>query len=101
MDFEFSILLDIYGELLTENQQKIMKMRYDEDFSLAEIGEILSISRQGVRNSICAAEENLLNYEKKLGVAKKDREIKKIISSAESKNVDGEIIAALRMIAEE
>ena len=41
-------LLDAYKTLLTTKQQEILKLYYEEDFSLSEIGEILKISRAAV-----------------------------------------------------
>ena len=65
------LLLDFYGEILTEHKRNILDMYYNEDFSLAEIAEEIGISRQGVRDLIKKAEEELLFLEDKLGLAKK------------------------------
>jgi predicted DNA-binding protein YlxM (UPF0122 family) len=70
-DYEIAMLLDFYGELLTEKQRETMDLYYNEDLSLAEIAEPLNISRQGVRDLIKKAEEELFFYEEKLGLAKK------------------------------
>lgn len=68
---EFVMLLDCYGELLTEHQKNIMELYYCEDLSLAEISEPLGITRQAVQNMLRRAEKVLLNYEEKLGFAKR------------------------------
>ncbi len=99
--FEIAILLDIYEKLLTENQQKIMRMRYDEDMSLAEIGEILSVSRQAVRDAICKAETNLHFYESALCIAKKDKTLKNIIASIDKTDANAQIINELIKLTEE
>ena len=99
--FEIAILLDIYEKLLTENQQKIMRMRYDEDMSLAEIGEILSISRQAVRDAICKAEANLHFYESTLCIAKKDKTLKNIITNIDKTDANAQIINELIKLTEE
>ena len=65
------MLLDCYGELLTEKQRDAMELYYCEDLSLAEIGAPLGITRQAVRCYIKRAEELLLNYEEKLGFAER------------------------------
>ncbi len=68
---EFVMLLDCYGDLLTEHQKNIMELYYCEDLSLSEIGEPLGITRQAVRSLIKRTEELLLNYENKLGFAER------------------------------
>lgn len=68
-ELKFVMLLDCYGDLLTEHQRSIMELYYCEDLSLAEIGEPLGITRQAVRSLIKRTEDILLNYEEKLGFA--------------------------------
>ena len=51
-DLSIAVLLDFYGDLLTEKQARAIDLYYNEDLSLAEIAEPLGISRQGVRDSI-------------------------------------------------
>lgn len=66
---EFSYLLDFYGEMLTDKQRTVMEQYYNEDLSLAEIADNLSISRQGVRDAIKHSEAILLQLEQAVGVA--------------------------------
>ncbi|MBO4493643.1 MAG: DNA-binding protein [Ruminococcus sp.] len=70
-ELKFVMLLDCYGDLLTEHQRSIMEMYYCEDLSLAEIGQPLDITRQAVRSIIKRTEDILLNYEEKLGFAER------------------------------
>ena len=70
-----TILLDVYGQLLTEKQRFAIDMYYNEDLSLAEIAEEIDISRQGVRESIKQGEKHLLEYEEQLGVVKRFKNI--------------------------
>ena len=67
-NLEISLLLDFYGEMLTEKQRVVVEMYYDHDLSLAEIAQHSGITRQGVRDSIKRAENQLLEYEEKLGL---------------------------------
>ena len=60
------LLLDIYGPLMTEKQRRCMEMYYLMDLSLAEIGEELHISRQGVYDMLSRASKSLESYEAKL-----------------------------------
>ena len=59
-------LLDIYGPLLTDRQQRCMEMYFDMDLSLSEIGEELQISRQGAYDMLRRASHSLENYEQRL-----------------------------------
>jgi predicted DNA-binding protein YlxM (UPF0122 family) len=66
---EIGILIDYYGNLLTDKQQLIMELRYTEDLSLAEIAEQLTVSRQAVHDVIHRTISQLYSYEEKLGLA--------------------------------
>ncbi len=85
------VLLDFYGDILTERKRQILDMYYNEDFSLSEIAEQIGISRQGVREMIVKAQEELLFYEENLGLAKKFTDAKvqldKLTALAESENL--------------
>lgn len=70
-ELKFVMLLDCYGDLLTDHQRSIMELYYCEDLSLAEIGDPLGITRQAVRSLIKRTEDILLNYEEKLRFAER------------------------------
>jgi len=69
-----SMLMDFYGEMLTEKQKQVIRLYYNEDLSLAEIAGIAQITRQGVRDSIKRGEATLMEMEERLGLARKFRE---------------------------
>lgn len=69
-----TMLLDFYGELLTEKQRSFFEMYYNEDLSLAEMAELMGISRQGARDLIVRAEATLTETEEKIGLVKRHRE---------------------------
>ncbi len=75
-DYEIAVLLDFYGDLLTDKQMQALDLYYNEDLSLAEIAEPLGISRQGVRDSIKRGEKQLHDLEETLGLAKRFRDVK-------------------------
>lgn len=62
------MLLDFYGELLTDKQRECFDLHYNEDLSLSEIAEQLGISRQGVWDNIRRAETVMQNVERKTGL---------------------------------
>ena len=66
-----SILLDIYGKLLTEKQFKLLNDYYNNDLSLSEIAENERITRQAVRDNLKKGENKLLQFEEKLLIMKK------------------------------
>ena len=74
-DMRLTLLLDHYGDLLSEHRREIIEMYYCEDLSLAEIAENTGITRQGVRDSIKRAECILLDLEAKIGWAGRYREL--------------------------
>jgi len=65
---EMCLLFDFYGEILTEKQQELFDLYYNEDMSLAEISENIGITRQGVRDAIVRAEATLTEMEQKIGL---------------------------------
>lgn len=76
-----SRLLQIYGGLLTDKQREILDMYYNCDMSLAEVGEELGISRQGVRDAVTRAVDLLVDMEDKVGALKSLVEIKSALTS--------------------
>lgn len=74
--FEIGLLIDFYGQLLTDRQQEILDLHYNNDFSLGEIAEQLDITRQGVFDNIKRGKAALNNLEGKLGLVKKFSEQK-------------------------
>ncbi len=82
-DLTVSILLDFYGELLTPKQAEALDLYYNQDLSLAEIAEGMSVSRQGVRAFIKQGEGHLSEFEEKLGMAKRFAEISRLVDEIE------------------
>nr|WP_162990949.1 sigma factor-like helix-turn-helix DNA-binding protein [Maliibacterium massiliense] len=66
-----SLLLGFYAPMLTQKQQRMMRLWIDEDLSLAEIAEREGISRQGVHDAVHRAAEALDDMESRLGVARR------------------------------
>ena len=68
---EINMLYDFYGCLLTTKQQDIITLYYQEDLSLAEIGENLGISRAAVNDHLKRTIKIMQDYEKKLQLVQK------------------------------
>lgn len=75
-----SMLLDFYGDLLTQKQRECYDLHYNEDLSLSEIAEQLEITRQGVWDNIRRAETALLEIEEKTGLVARFERAKKMLS---------------------
>lgn len=67
-NLNMALLLDFYGEMLTEKQRTFISYYYNDDLSLAEIAENEGITRQGVRDAIKRAESQLFLFEENLGL---------------------------------
>ena len=75
-DMRISLLLDFYGNMLTEKQREVIEFYYNDDLSLSEIAENEGITRQGVRDAIKRAELQLTEMEERLGFAKRSAELR-------------------------
>ena len=103
-----SMLLEIYGKLLTEKQYNFLDDYYNNDFSLSEIAENYKITKQAVRDNIVKGENKLFEYEEKLEIMKKtlkqEKQIVKILSELtkiQTKFSDEEIASILENIKKE
>ncbi|MBR3613602.1 MAG: putative DNA-binding protein [Clostridia bacterium] len=102
---KISMLLDTYGKMLTEKQYKLLDDYYNNDLSLSEIAENEEITRQAVRDNLKKGENNLFEYEEKLGFMKKtieqEEKIEEILlelKKIENKISDKETIKALEKV---
>ena len=66
-----ALLLDFYGELLTDKQKEYCDLHWNEDYSLAEIAELGGLSRQGVWDILRRAEATLQDVENKTGLVRR------------------------------
>ena len=97
-NLNISILMDFYGQLLTDKQYDAMDLYYNQDLSLAEIAEDSGISRQGVHDAIKRGEKQLEELEEKLGLAarfaavrRQVEKIKTLIDEIEEKHISPEL----------
>lgn len=97
---EISILLEIYGNLLTETQRMYMDLYYNQDYSLSEIGDNENITRQAVRTILVKSKKKLYEYEEKLKFLEKEKRIKALIQKIELAQNEEERKKYLKQIQE-
>lgn len=88
---KISMLLEIYGKLLTDRQSDVTNLYYNQNLSLSEIADEINVTRQAVRKSLVEAEKNLLDLEQKLGLLdmqiKRQSKIDEILSLTDDKKI--------------
>ena len=73
---EQGLLYDFYGELLTPHQRRIYEDAVFNDLSLSEIAQEAGISRQGVHDLIKGGDRTLEEYESRLHLMQRFRQIR-------------------------
>ena len=74
-NIEVSLLLDFYGELLKPGVRQTIDLYYNDDLSLSEVAQQCGITRQGVRDSVKRGEARLYEFESKLGLMRRFRQV--------------------------
>ncbi len=82
---KINILYDFYGELLPIKQREILRLYYEENLSLGEIGAEYGLSRQGIHETIKRAENKLLGFEEKLKLWQKHNNCEEILRNQKAK----------------
>ena len=105
---EVSMLLQIYGKMLTDKQYELLNDYYNNDLSLSEIAENINITRQAVRDNLKKGENKLFEYEEKLRIMEKTMEqeekiavILSEVNKIENKTSDKELAKILDHIRKE
>lgn len=80
----YALLFDVYGDTLTEKQRLCCDLRYNQDLSLGEIGELEGISRQAVRDNLVRAEAQMQELEDKIGAIRRSLSISAALEDLES-----------------
>jgi len=83
-----TLLLDIYGRLLTEKQRLACELTWFEDMSLAEVADTLSVSRQGVHDLISRARENMENFDAALALVSREQKLEQLREQFEKHSTD-------------
>ena len=66
-----SLLLDIYGGLLTQKQREALHMQLDLDYSLSEIAENQGVTRQAALDAVKRGIARLRELEKSLRISER------------------------------
>ena len=105
---KISILCQLYGKLLSENQLEFIDDYYNNDLSLSEIAENHGITRQAVRDMLKKGEKKLFEYEEKLlfmkrmlNQEKKIEEILVELTKIQKDYTDNEVASILENVKKE
>ena len=77
----YTMLYDIYGNLLTEKQRAYFEEYYFNNLSLSELASIYNISRNAIHRQLKETIKRLENYESILKLAKKNKILEDIINN--------------------
>ncbi len=91
-------LFSVYQHLLTDKQQVMLSLYYEEDYSLAEIAEHYGISRQGVHDNIRRGEEALTFYEQTLQIIHKRKQRIQVLEQMEEESNLEKIRKSIEML---
>ena len=86
--FNKSILYDLYGGMLSKNQQIVYEYHVIDDLSFTEIGEELKMSRQAAYDLFKNADKKLKEIDKKLELSMRFKDIEKLANEIK-KEADG------------
>ena len=73
---KYSILFLYYRELFSKKQKEYLELYLEENSTLSEIAEKYNVTRQAVFDNIKRGFKQLDDYEKKLGIFEKEKELK-------------------------
>ena len=79
-DMTIPLLMDLYGQVLSERKRDLLDYYYNEDYSLAEIAEITGISRQGIRESVKKSEAELRTLDASLQLVERTQSLERKIA---------------------
>ena len=77
---ELASLYDAYGNLLKDGQRDIFEAYVLDNLSLSEIAEEQGMTRQGVYDTINRTRKKLREYDEKLGLRKRSKEMDEIVN---------------------
>lgn len=81
-NLKYSLLCEVYSELLTQKQKKLLKDFLDNNLSISELAVEYNSTRQAVNDLLKRTFKVLEGYEEKLGLLKKFERVKSTINEA-------------------
>lgn len=91
----YNDLYDLYGELLTEKQRTYFEDYYFHNLSFSEMADQYGVSRNAVFKQLHNTLDKLNEYESKLGLFTKKKQILEIVEKVPDLNLKKEIIEIL------
>ena len=88
VNLKYSLLTELYKNLLTEKQQVLLRDFLDNNLSISELAVEYNSTRQAVNDLLKRTFRTLEEYEKKLGLLSKLESVKKNVALA-LKSLDG------------
>lgn len=85
-------LIDIYGNLLTPKKLNIMKLYYNENYSMQEIADLLNVSKSYVGISIKNSTSKLEELENDLNIYKNKKKINELLTMDNIDKIKEELI---------
>jgi len=87
----YNDLYDLYGELLTEKQQKYFQDYYFSNLSYSEMAEKYEISRNAVFKQLHIVLDKLSEYERVLNLYKKRKKLEKVLLKITDNDIKDEL----------
>lgn len=87
----YNELYDLYGKLLTDKQCQYFEEYYFNNLSFSEIAENYNISRNAAFKQLHIVTSKLEEYESKLQLLKKKKELLKIIDNVKDSKLKEEL----------
>ena len=83
----YNELYDLYGDLLTAKQKKYYEDYYFNDLSLGEMADLYGVSRNAIFKQVHNVTKKLEDYEKKLGLLDRKKDLLNIIDGIKDKSI--------------
>lgn len=83
----YTMLYDIYGNLLTNKQKEYFEAYYFNNLSLSELANIYNISRNAIHKQLKETINKLENYESNLKLALKNEMLESIITEISDEEI--------------